>query len=228
MKTKFFVVVLLASCDSVDYMIDGVPQDHSWESFSSKFKAQVCEDCAVYASMATTEIQFNLEHNTKIELSEREYNSCHNLKCGDRRTTREVLSDIRDYGATLASDYSGNCEARVPRYSFKRYAKLINPVMDYATRREILVRALQSGPLAIEITNWIGFIEEDDALRCVSGTVLSPHAVSVVGYENYGEIFTIKNSGGEGRFLRVGFAEGERCGFADVAHQIMPGTTFTY
>jgi hypothetical protein len=225
-----------------------IPINFSWEKYVSHFEKQLCNDCVLNATISALEIQFQIDHNINIylDLSEGNIHNCMGYGCTDSWTISfsSVLNFIQNYGV-MEEAYSPykkgilssceNCQdsltisennfidtKEVPFISYKEYYKIFDNSIPYENKKEYLVQALQHGPVIIDNQNWRYNISmNSDILYCVANDWTAPaHATIIVGYENNGETFLVKNSHGEGKILKLNFKEAKACGFADSAYQL--------
>lgn len=253
---KYLMIILLFFCSCVDNYVwmprnlswanidtngDEIP-----ENYIPSVKRQPCGDCFLYSAVGLLEIQFQIDHkvSSTLNLSEQSLHNCLRIACDGAGDQRIILNHIKDYGV-MEEDYSKTGEwfeclscleyiytgigitqlRNIPFYTFRDYVEIVSPKMPYADRKMAMVAALQYGPLAMDISGWSGWRRDYDVLFCEKGDP-SGHSLIVVGYENYGETFIVKNSHGEGTLLKMVFDGGDKCGFAHFAHQIAPGSTY--
>lgn len=226
---------------SVDLDGDGVPED-----YVTSIKRQPCSDCYMYAVLGLVEIQFQIDHRLIVDLnlSEQSLHNCLRITCSGSGDQVWMLDHVQKYGV-IASEYAPtgswygcpNCAgniltstgwvpvAGIPFYSFGAYRQIIDPSIPYDDRKMIMVKALQDGPLVMDVSSWWGWGNDNGTLYC-KGKNLSGHSVIIVGYENYGDAFLVKNSHGEAGLIRMIFEGGHDCGFAHRVHQIVAGSTY--
>lgn len=112
-------------------------------------------------------------------------------------------------------------------FRLKKYDTVVPFGVPYAQKREMIVRALQDGPVVIGVGSWWGWLKgQGDVLTCVL-PLGGNHAVVIVGYRDRGKVFLVKNSHGDKGLLKMAFENGEACGFAYMAHRIPPGSVYT-
>jgi len=228
---------------------DNLPRNLSWanvdlngdgvgENYVTSIKNQPCSDCYVHGAIGLLEIQYQIDHrvNVSLNLSEQNIHNCLRIACHVGGDDRPLYEYFKKFGA-LNEEYSQSghwalCEncwktfdvRRVPFYKINAWRQVVSPEMSYQDRKYALLFALQTGPVSIH-TKW-GYKSENGILRCVDEKA-GGHVVIIIGYTNHGETFIIKNSHGESGFLQIVFEGSDKCDFATVANQIMPGTTYT-
>jgi len=251
---KILLFLFLISCgiDDGNTSLIGFsyyPKSFSWAdvngvNYLTPIKDQrPCAYCYTYAVIGMLESQLLIDHNINIDLSEQNISNCLKLKCDQFFDEYAILNYIRDIGVAeevfSPKGFWGECLncsklytpigllsiKNIPFYSFTGYNKIINPTIPYNNRQFIMVRALQTGPLIMDVSSWFGWKESNGVLNCNKQN-LSGHVVMVVGYEDYGERFIIKNSYGEKGFLKMRFSGGDVCGFAHNVAQINPNSTY--
>jgi hypothetical protein len=216
------------------------------ENYVTSIKHQPCRDCYIYAGLGLLEIQYHIDYkmHVSLDLSEQSLHNCLIISCTASGDVRPILNHLRDYGV-MEETYAktgnwgscNNCRStledgigpisieQIPFFSLGDWRTVINPEMLYEDRKKNLVTALQDGPVVIYVSSWWGFGKNGDTLYCKERKP-SGHFVIVVGYRNHGEAFLIKNSHGEKGLIKIAFKDSEKCGFADLGVQIVPGTTY--
>jgi hypothetical protein len=154
-----------------------------------------------------------------------------------------MLAHLKNYG-TIEDVYApvgrwGSCEnckshldtdlgwlspKSIPYYKIGDYTTVVTYGMPYESKRMAMVNALQTGPLIMDVRSWRGFKNDKGTLYCYEQK-LSGHAMIVIGYTDYGRVFLVKNSHGENRILKMVFDNADKCGFAHMVFQIVPGST---
>ena len=210
------------------------------ENYLTSIKQQPCGDCYIYAATALYEIQYNIDHKTSIniDLSEQNIHNCLRIPCGLSGSPFHVLRYINEIGVleenVVSTGSWGDCDnckskigwlkqSQLTYFKHKRTIQL-DCGIPYEQKKKIFVDALQKGPIAVLISRWNDYKKYGDIFTCVKTERKSAgHAVVIVGYEAYGNIFIIKNSHNDNGLLRVAFNEGDKCGFA-VDATIIEGT----
>jgi len=226
-----------------DMDLDG---DGVGENYVTSIKMQPCSDCFLFAAAGLLEIQFQIDHRLSVmlNLSEQSIHNCLRIPCDGAGDHTIMLEHFKKYGimgeeyAPLGTWFScPNCSgpiltsvgllpvAGIPFYSFTEYTTIVELNTPYADRKMLMVKALQNGPLIVDVCSWWGLGNDNGTMYCREENP-SGHPVVVVGYENYGDAFLAKNSHGESKLLKIVFEGGEKCGFAHRAHQIVPGSTY--
>jgi hypothetical protein len=229
---------------NIDTDGDGVGED-----YITSVKLQPCSDCYMYAALAMVETRWQIDHKTAVSLnlSEQNIHNCMKIPCDGAGELWWVLDYIRDYGVMLEENAPSDiwlptCEnclgsvrsgigsvpvRNVPFYRIARYDTL--PFQkDYGKRKEVLVAALQEGPVGIAVNSWLGYNDYNGVLYCNEpNPVGSGHRMLVVGYIEDGLAFLVKNSHGEGKLITMVFAGGDRCGFAAQMVKLPPGSVQT-
>jgi hypothetical protein len=204
------------------------------ENYITSVKLQPCGDCYLYAATALVEARWQIDHKAQVSLnlSEQNVHNCMKIPCDGAGDLWWMLNYIRDFGVMLEENmptgfWLPSCEncigvafgglgftsiANVPFYRIKKY-NYLKASTDYSKRKDMLVAALQNGPVGIGVNAWGGYGNDHGILYC-KGPHPSGHAVLVVGYLEYGAAFLVKNSHGEGRLITVVFDGGDKCGFA--------------
>jgi len=220
-------------------------KDGARENYVTSIKRQTCGDCYIYSAVGLLEIQYQIDHNINVslDLSEQSLHNCLKISCEASGDSRPILNHIRDYGI-MEETYAktggwGSCDScksylqdgigpisveQVPFFTFGDWRTVTTSGMSQKDRRKALVSALQDGPIAIDVSSWWGFGKDGETLYCKEKKS-SGHVVITVGYRNYGEAFLVKNSHGERGLIKVAFKNSEKCGFANLGVQIVPGTT---
>ena len=221
------------------------PANFSWSNvekdgkildYTTSVKAQPCFDCYIYASIALLEMQYQIDHNTivNLDLSEQEIHNCMKISCfraGDSGAILNYIGDFGIIGERFAEENEWKaCRACdiLPRYSFKRWKILIPNHILYKEKKQILINALKDGPIIVGIGDSAHYIEKNGIYECIMGPGRrGSHAAVIIGYENFGELFIIKDSAG-GEIRRFKFTGGKECEFAYTASQIVAGTTYRF
>jgi hypothetical protein len=204
------------------------------ENYLTSIKSQLCGDCFIYAAVGLVEIQYQIDHNIQVDLnlSEQNLHNCLRFNCGRAGDARRFLRHIRDYG--IMEEYHSptgfwneckNCSLEaemIPFFSIGDYEQL---ELTGTNKREIIVKALQNGPVAVSIDSWDGFEKHGDTLYCTSWKP-SGHWVIVAGYQDYGKVLLTKNSHKEDGLTRIAFEDSEVCGLGGLIIQIDPGSTY--
>jgi hypothetical protein len=229
------------SWGNIDTDGDGVK-----ENYLTPIKRQKCWDCYVYAAVGLLEIQYKIDHKSipSLDLSEQNVHNCLRIPCRSSGDSNFILNYIRDYGV-IEERYASigkwkkceNCDGgsiidedgpslieHIPFFRARSWRIVVPKGTPYNKKKQMLVDALQTGPVIINVSSWNGF--KRSAIRRCTGFVPGAHAAIVVGYENYGEIFLVKNSHGEASVIKMAFKDGDKCKFAHVGIQIDPGTTY--
>lgn len=222
-------------------------KDGIMENYITPIKAQPCKDCYIYGAVALLEIQYQIDHGItdfSLDLSEQSMHNCYRVACDALGDYRPFLDHFKNYGV-LEEKYAkrglwGSCEScrshlhngtdyfpidSIPFYRVGEWRNVIYFNMNYTDRKNALVAALQTGPVIIYVGGWNGYKKDGNIMYC-SKVAGGGHIIVAVGYRNHGEAFLIKNSHGEKGVLKMAFKNGEKCRFADVASQIVPGTTY--
>ena len=206
------------------------------ENYLTSIKKQTGNNCYVYASTALYEIQFNIEHgaDNDLDLSEQNLHNCLKVPEYQGGNAYHILKHIHDVGVLEESfvptgqwGTCDNCKVSLSGvqakdlayFKFRNLSVVFVENMPYAERKQALVKALQNGPVLITIASWHGFKEVNGKYKCQERNK-SGHSVVVVGYENNGDTFLIKNSHGDKGLLRFSFDGGNECGFATTAIQV--------
>jgi hypothetical protein len=226
---------------NIDLNGDGVK-----ENYITPIKNQPCSDCYIYAALALVEARYQIDHRTAVglDLSEQNLHNCLRISCDASGGEDGILDYVRDFGVMLEEDsptgkWRADCDncagtvktgigdldvKSVPFFRIKGH-KYVELPKNYSERKNFLVRALQKGPFDIDINSWLGYRKRSDFFFCEKKDP-SGHEVLLVGYENYGEIFIVKNSWGEDELLRIVFDGGELCGFAPNANMLEPESVY--
>lgn len=215
------------------------------ENYLTSIKKQSCPDCVAYATIATLEIQYQIDHkeNTDLDLSELNLHTCLKIDCNNAFDPTHTLEYVQKYGVML-QQYSNNWERcnnclskvetnmgtinidNIPFYSFKNKIKVLNTWDIYIKKPEdikkSLIEGLQHGPVEISVEKWLGYeyLKQENLMICTGEGAGSGHMITLVGYENNGDVFLIKNSHGDGIIKRMLFANSDECGFAAEAYRM--------
>lgn len=210
-----------------------VEKDFNWNTYLSPWKNQPCRDCYIYAAIEAYETQYRIDHKdplNTIDLSEQMIHDCTGLSCLNSGNPKTILEHIRDYGV-LEEKYVPYVDGslnecisleynNLPYYTLDSVEKFYDRNIDVELKRKKLVEKLQHGPLAILNDNWSFEKNEQDIYECNSDKQIGGHSNVIVGYENYGEYFIVKNSHGEDHLLKIRYEGSEKCGFAFSAIKI--------
>lgn len=211
------------------------------ENYITPIKSQPCDDCYIYATVGALEIQYQIDHKMSVplDLSEQNIHNCLKISCQSTGDHRTILNYLRNYGVISQGFSNGwgqciNCQnyistdmgyveiSHIPYYKFSAWRIITTYNTPYNKRKNALVIALQNGPVIVN-TSWS--YTHDDVYHCL-GDVQAGHTILVVGYINYGRVFIVKNSHGEGKLIKIAFDGADKCGFADLSTQIVPGSTY--
>jgi hypothetical protein len=216
------------------------------ENYITSVKTQPCSDCYMYAALALVEARWQIDNKTAVSLnlSEQNLHNCMKISCSGAGDVWWVLNYVRDYGVMLEENmpsglwlpWCENCVGttvsglgfisvrNVPFYRILKYDLIITK--EYAKRKDILVAALQEGPVSVNVDSWYGYTNYNGTLYCNKNPVGSGHSILVVGYIEYGTAFLVKNSHGGGLITMV-FSSGEKCGFGSKILKLSPGSVYT-
>lgn len=226
---------------NIDLNGDGVG-----ENYITSVKSQPCGDCYMYASLALVEARWQIDNRIQVSLnlSEQNIHNCMKIPCDGAGEVDWMLDYIKDYGVMLDENmptgvWMPRCEncigwtfgglgpveiKNVPFYKIKAYNTLEKPKA-YIERKQILVSALQNGPVAVGVNGWLGYGNDNGMLYCKEEKP-SGHSILVVGYLDYGSVFLVKNSHNEGKLIQMIFEGGDKCGFASVMNTLSTGSVY--
>lgn len=222
---------------NIDLNKDGVT-----ENYVTSIKNQgPCGSCTFHAAVGLVEIQYSIEHNNEmVNLSEQNIQNCLRIPCHSGYWVRENLSFIREYGVVEeryvpqntwgtclnCEQYSKYYNISVSNIPFYRISK-VNTLFYYfdkishERRKEMLVEELQHGPVAFVVSHWGSTIKKKgDLFYCTADRQGGGHALVMVGYENNGDIFLVKNSHNDNQLLRFSWGLSAGCGFGYEAFSI--------
>ncbi len=188
-----------------------------------------CGSCWAHSAVAALEsatLIANKTPNTELNLSEQVLISCCSSLCSPNGDCNggyvEKAADfLRDHGAPAESCYpyvmNGYCAGACPNWQASAY-KIRNWqwVVDYDKSEgpsvEAIKAGLQYGPLAITYAVYADFFGYTTGVyKHVSGIIAGFHAVLVVGYDDPGQYFIVKNSWGTGwgeqGYFRIAYSE---------------------
>jgi hypothetical protein len=228
------------SWGNIDTNNDGVR-----ENYLTPIKGQHCSDCFVYTAVGMLEIQYKIDHRSEapLDLSEQNIHNCMRISCKASGDFRPILNYMRNYGI-LEEKYvkakqwgtCDNCSSSVsseegivptqyvPFFHASDWRHVTVPGMSYADKVKSIVAALQVGPVGAHVNGWNGFKIIGDTRYC-TGFKTGGHAMIIVGYLDKGRIFIVKNSHGESSVIKMASANGDKCLFANISGQIIPGST---
>jgi hypothetical protein len=228
MRCLIVAVFLMSACDGfID--IEEYPQGLSWAGYATPIKDQLCEDCYTYAALGLVETRYNIDKGVVLDLSEQNIRNCMGYACDASGGAATVLDHIQQSGVMLEEDVPGgkweSCEdpSKKPFFHISSYEYIYSPPRVWSERKALLLRALQVGPAAIAIDSWFG-------IDCVKGICRcrrehgSGHYVVVLGYNEWGQSFIVKNSHGESKPLTIFVEEQNLCGFASEIIWLEPGS----
>ena len=181
-----------------------------------------CGSCWAFATTAALESQVligNNSPNIDLNLSEQVLVSCSGAgSCGGGYIST-ASNYIRDMGLPAEACYpytatNGSCTNACPNWKNETYRILDwRYVATFAPTVEALKSALlQYGPLVTTIQVYTDFFYYIGGVYSHAyGNYQGSHAVLIVGYDDIGQYFTVKNSWGtgwgEGGFFRIAYSE---------------------
>ncbi len=231
---------------SLDWSNIDLNKDGEFENYTSSVKLQPCNDCFIYAAIALVEIQFKIDnHNIglSIDLSEQSMHNCLHVSCEDSGDPTPILNHIKKYGIieetyVRTGEWANSCNIcsnkirgayidNIPFIKIGKYNQILTPNIEYSKKKDILVNALQTGPVMVTVQNWPGYKRyADNKAICMYEKMPGSHIVNLVGYKNNGDVFIAKNSHGGNDFIEIMFDGSDKCGFAFEAFQLEPNSTY--
>lgn len=223
--------LLFSSCGEEDsnnlFFTDELPRDYSWSRYATADKFQTCNDCYAYAAAGLVETVYNIQNNyrdTDLDLSESYFVECYGFACGGSGYLGDVANIIANQGIP-AQQYSSDYNKCLPceldedivYYKISDWQEYdYGHIAGTENHRWELMRLLLKSPVAIIVESWDGLkLRERDATLVCFPMPSSRHAVVLIGYENYGEKFVIKNSHGNLTHQKILFDGSKNCGFAE-------------
>jgi len=179
-----------------------------------------CGSCWAFAAVGTVEPQYNIcygDATLDLDLSEQYLVSDCCVQCGDCEAggyKHTALAFIRDEGITdeacfpyTATDCS--CSKRCLDWDYRLYTINATGYVPSATIKEYLI---DKGPLSASMgtADSGGYFDDNGIYRCRNDSS-TDHAVVIVGYNETGDYWIVKNSWGTGfgdnGYFNVGFCE---------------------
>ena len=181
-----------------------------------------CGSCVAFAAVGAFEGQLKIQTNNpswNIDLSEQHLFSCSGGTCSGGETISVALNYLQQYGTPdeACSPYqggsgSGSCSNSCPDWQSR--ASKISSWNWIANNPSAVEAALMNGPLIAGFTVYADFYYAynggvyhwDHVSQAVGG-----HAIVIVGYDQPGQYWIVKNSWGsswgEKGYFRIGFGE---------------------
>lgn len=182
-------------------------------------KHQRCGNCWAYSAVGATESKIKIVRNDphfSIDLSEQDLVSCSDAGSCRGGWHHLALSHIKDHGITdeLCFPDSGSDEPCSNKcFGGNKRLWTIDNVMhfDSLSDEDIKSYLVEKGPLAVGLM-MDGYFDQNNIYRCENPTS-GAHAVVIVGYDDIGGYWIIKNSWGttttygENGYFKVGYGE---------------------
>jgi len=179
-----------------------------------------CGSCVAFAAVGATEAQFKIQGNNpswNLDLSEQHLFSCGGGTCSGGWYISSALNYLQQYGTPdeSCSPYqggSGSCSNSCPDWQSRAFK--ISSWSWVGNNVGAVEAALMNGPLVAGFTVYADFYygynggvyHWDHVSQAVGG-----HAVVIVGYDQPGQYWVVKNSWGSGwgenGYFRIGFGE---------------------
>jgi len=179
-----------------------------------------CRSCWAFAAVGGVEPKINIARNNPnfdVDLSEQYLVSDCCVDCGDcdGGSRLPVLCFMRDSGISDEPCFPYRASDCPCSYRCSAWNKRLWKIDDYGYvpngRENIKNYLIEKGPLVISMDWGAGYY--DNGIRRCSGSSTSWHAVVIVGYNDSGNYWIIKNSHGigfdEGGYGKVGYGECE-------------------
>ncbi len=228
----------------------GLPPSLDWRNNGGNYVTGIrnqsaCGSCWAHSAIAALEsatLIANKTPNTELNLSEQVLISCCSSLCspsGDCNGgyVEKAADFLRDHGAPAESCYpyvmNGYCADACPNWQASAYKiKNWKYVVDYDKSEgpsvDAIKAGLQYGPLAITYAVYADFMSYSSGVyKHVSGILAGFHAVLVVGYDDPGQYFIVKNSWGTGwgeqGYFRIAYSEvtgDSQFGFETIAYYV--------
>jgi putative hemolysin len=216
--------------------LDALPTSFDWrnvngEDWNSPVKNQAgCSSCWAFAAVGAAEAYFNRFNNDPdldLDLSEENLvSSCFYRGCdgGWSETALEYIRDVGIVDETCMPYTATDSECSTMCGSPQRY-KVPIVVWEYYTLDVETLKYLvvNHGPVAVSM-EYDGEFDTDDVYQCEPlEPYESNHAVVVVGYDDAGQYWIVKNSWGtfykDNGYFKVGFNE---CNIDSKKYAILP------
>ncbi len=202
---------------------DNLPDYFDWRdingtNFMTGVKNQVSGTCWAYSVVGTVEAKYNIEQNISnssfhLDLSERNLASnnpeCGCDYCGDYDKGGLLVSPydfIKDVGITTeqcfpdgpnANSYPSSCNERCSNWTKNLYKINDYGVFSTDNRTYIKKMLIENGPLTVGVyAGW--FVDSEGILQCNYNFQWFTHGLVLVGYNDTGQYWIIKNSWGTG------------------------------
>lgn len=177
-----------------------------------------CGACVAFAFIGALEtvVQINANNTFNCDLSEAHLLFCTGGSCDFGILPWDALEYLQDYGVTDEScfpynDIDMNCQSKCPDWE-SRTVKV--NTSGFASYGEIKDALINYGPLFTSFTPHVDFYSYKEGIyEPVWGAPLSPHCVSIIGYNDIEEYWICKNSWGpnwgENGYFRIKY---RKCG----------------
>ncbi len=172
--------------------LEDFPKEKNWLAYATPQRNQgSCTTCWIYAPVGLIETQYLIQEDLPQERDTLNLDEFYLQKFMGRTCSggggdpRDTLDWIVNHGVPSEPN-------TLPKqtYFIQGYRELTDESDDVETQQVLLVEALQQGPVSAFLYNYKG--------------VNQMHAVVLVGYENSGDLFIVKNSwGGRNNYLTV-------------------------
>jgi len=214
---------------------DNLPDYFDWRNvngtnFMTSVKYQVGGTCWAYAVIGTVEAKYNIERNISnsslhMDLSERNLASnnpeCGCDYCGDYDKGGLLVSPynyIENVGITTeqcfpntnANSYPSSCSERCSNWTENLYKINDYDVFSTNNRTYIKKMLLENGPLTVGVdAGWQS--DSQGILYCTSGFQWFTHGMVLVGYNDTGQYWILKNSWGNWEHNGYGYIKYDNC-----------------
>ncbi len=212
----------------------GLPVSLDWRNNGGNYVTSVknqggCGSCWAFSAIATLEsatMIYNKTPNTSLDLSEQVLISCCDATCSPYGQCSggwpgKAADFLRDNGAPTDSCYtyvgSGSCGSacanwKASAYKIKNWEWIVNYDTSENPAVDKIKAGLQNGPLSISFAVYNDFFSYTSGVyKHVSGGLAGYHAVLVVGYDDAGQYFIVKNSWaatwGEQGYFKIAYSE---------------------
>jgi C1A family cysteine protease len=228
----------------------GLPPSVDWRNNGGNYVTGIrdqaaCGSCWAHAGIAALEsatLIANKTPNTELNLSEQVLISCCSSICSPQGDCNggypEKAADfLRDKGAPAESCYpyvmNGTCPNACPNwqasaYKIKSWDYVVNYDQNEAASVDAIRAGLQNGPLATTYAVYSDFFYYTSGVyKRIYGGLAGYHAVLIVGYDDPGQYFIVKNSWGtdwgEQGYFRIAYSEvtgASQFGYETIAYHV--------
>jgi len=186
-------------------------RDHNGDFVTGVRDQEDCGSCYVFSALGAMEANWAIRlgmTNPTIDLSEQFGVSCQSLMGCNGGWASEILNAACDEGIPNEScmrydAYDTACNKACDDWALRTagldsYEVVLNDVADTPEEYELIMQALQEGPVTVAFTVYDDFFDYEYGIYRPWGAYAGSHAVVIVGYDADSQYWIVKNSWGSG------------------------------